>query len=154
MKLFLVIMNHRRIHRARFLAFPLLIGTLRTYILDRLGQGKQVSVDPNPRQLAMDQREMFHAADEFTGATSRAEIPSRLNQGNPLGVGNPFHTPPPFIRIFRYRHVRSPRVCGSSPRCFGRNVFGSGAEYPFTIFVKSLYAGTAKLIFLDVAKPW
>src|SRR5680860_1052929 len=81
-----VVVDYRRILRTRLLTLPLLLRTLRAYILNRLGQWQQIAEYPDPGELPVDYSIMIHGAGHFTVTATHAEIPARGDVAYPFRV--------------------------------------------------------------------
>jgi hypothetical protein len=92
-KLFFVVIDDRRIDRTGFLTFPLLLGTLGTDVLHGLWNGKQVTIDADPREFPADDSEMSHAAGHLAGPTSCAPVPTGFDERHTRWIGHLFDSP-------------------------------------------------------------
>src|SRR5680860_325225 len=90
---FCVVVDYRRILRARFLALPLLLRTLGAHVLNRLGQWQHIAEYPDPGELTVDYPVMEHGTGHFTVTATYTEIPARGDIADSLWVLQLLQTP-------------------------------------------------------------
>src|SRR5680860_1160608 len=88
-----VVVDYRRILRARLLTLPFFLPALRAYVLNRLGQWQHIAEYPDPGELTVDYPVMEHGTGHFTVTATYTEIPARGDIADSLWVLQLLQTP-------------------------------------------------------------